>query len=106
MIGAFYWPSVLWVDHPMLTLLPVLVFGAAVWRFRQTGRPCQTLLVMTMAWLVYAIYEGLMFVLAQQAITLVRIDLIVLAPLMYVITGVGVVSWWRSLKGYDTSELD
>ena len=101
MVGAFYWPSVQWVNHPVLTLLPVLVFGAAVRQFRRTGRPWRTLLVMTMSWLVYAIYEALMLILAQRIVAPLRIDLIVLGPLMYVITGVGVVSWWRSLKGYE-----
>ena len=37
-----------------------------------------------------------MYVWAQQVIAPIRIDLIVLGPAMYVVTGFGIVNWWRA----------
>jgi hypothetical protein len=98
LFSAFYWPTVMWVEYPALTLVPVIVFGAAVWHVRRTGRRSRGLLVVTALWLVYAIYEGVMLVWAQQVIAPIRIDLIVLGPVMYIVTGLGLVNWWRALK--------
>ena len=99
MVSAFYWPTVLWVEYPLLTLVPVFAFVTAFWQVRRHGRPRRTLLVVTVLWASYAVYEGAMFVWTQQVIAPIRIDLIVLGPAMYVVTGVGLVSWWRALNG-------
>jgi hypothetical protein len=96
LMSAFYWPTVVWVEYPLLTLVPVLLFGAAFWHLRRTGRRSRGLLIATALWVLYAIYECVMFVWAQRVIAPIRIDLIVLGPLMYVVTGVGLVSWWRA----------
>jgi hypothetical protein len=76
----------------------VVVFAAGFWHMRRTGRRSRGLLVVTMLWGLCAVYEGVMFVWAQQVIAPIRIDLIVLGPLMYVVTGLGLVSWWRALS--------
>lgn len=95
-VGAFYWPTVLWVEYPALTLVPVVVCGSALWHLRRTGCPSRGLVVVTALWLTYAVYEGVMFVWAQQVIAPIRIDLIVLGPVMYAVTVLGLVSWWRA----------
>jgi hypothetical protein len=98
-MSAFYWPTVLWVEYPVLTVVPGIIFGAAFWHLRQSGRPRWTLLVVTVLWASYAVYEGVMYAWAQQVIASIRIDLIVLGPAMYVVTAVSLVSWWRARSG-------
>jgi hypothetical protein len=97
LVSVFYWPTVLWVEHPALTMVPVIVFGAAYWRLRRTGHQSGRLLVVTLVWLAYAVYEGAMSVWAQNVIAPIRIDLILLGPVMYAVTALGVVHWWRAL---------
>ena len=71
-------------------------------RMRRTGYRSRRLLVMTALWLAYAVYEGVMFIWAQQVIAPIRIDLIVLAPVVYVVTGIGIV-WRLRSKGCEGS---
>jgi len=95
-MSAFYWPTVTWVEYPLLTLMPVLAFGAGVWHVGRAGRRRRGLLVAAACWAIYAAYEGAMSVWAQQVIAPIRIDLILLGPIMYAITLIGLVSWWRA----------
>ena len=92
----------LWVEYPVLTLVPVTVFGAGYWHLRRTRRQSRGVLTTTALWLVYAAYEGVMSVWAQQVIAPIRIDLIVLGPVMYVVTAMGLLSWWRARRARST----
>ena len=98
-MSTFYWPVVMWTEYPVLTLAPVVVFGAALWHLRRSHRRRRGLLAATVIWLLYAAYELVMFVWAQQVIAPIRIDLIVLGPAMCIVTGIGVWSWWRACRG-------
>ncbi len=64
-VNAFYWPTVMWVEYPALTVIPVVVLGAPFWHVRRAGSRSRGLLVVTALWLAYAVYEGVMFVWAQ-----------------------------------------
>ena len=94
-IDAFYWPTAMWAEYPALTLLPVLAFAAAFWHARRMKRS-RALLVVTVLWGLYAVYEGAMWLWSRQVIAPIRIDLIVLGPLMYAVTAAGVLAWWRA----------
>ena len=96
LVSALYWPTAHWVEHPGLTLVPVVLFGATFWRARRRGLRARGLLLTTAVWLLYSVYEGVMFFWAQRVVAPIRIDLIVLGPLMYLVTALGLVSWWRT----------
>ena len=96
LVSAFYWPTVLWVEYPVLTVVPAVLFGAGLRQVRRAGRRSRGLLIATALWGLYAVYEGVMYVWAQGVIAPIRIDLILLGPLMYLVTGIGLVSWWRA----------
>jgi hypothetical protein len=100
-VSVFYWPTVLWVEHPALTLIPVLVFGAASWHLRRTGRRSRGLLVVTALWLAYAVYEGVMFVWAQQVIAPIRSTDCVRSAMW---SRGWVVNWWRRSEGRTGSD--
>jgi hypothetical protein len=82
----------------MLTLVPVTVFGAGYWQLRRARRRSRGLLITTAVWLLCAAYEGVMSVWAQHVIAPIRIDLIVLSPVMYIVTAMGFLSWWRACR--------
>jgi hypothetical protein len=95
-VSAFYWPTVLWVEYPVLTLVPVVLFGLAIRHSRRRGFRPRGLLVATALWVLYSGYEAAMFFWARRVVAPIRIDLIVLGPLMYLVTALGLVSWWRA----------
>jgi len=76
-------------------MLPVLLFGAGLWQVRRAGHRGRGLLIATVLWGLYAAYEGIMYLWAQRVVAPIRIDLILLGPLMYAVTALGLVSWWR-----------
>ena len=88
----------MWLEYPVLTLVPVVVFVAALAQVRRSRRSRRRLLVVTAIWLLYAAYEAVMSVWARQVVAPIRIDLIVLGPAMYVVTGFGAWSWWRATR--------
>jgi hypothetical protein len=79
---------ILFVDFPLLSFLPAAALGLVGWRL---GR--RIVLGAGMAWFVYGLYE-----LGMQARILcsgecnIRIDLLVIHPLLLVLTLVGVVN--------------
>ena len=95
-MNAFFWPTVLWIEYPALTLVPVVLFGAALWRARRAGRRTRGVLAAAVLWGLYAVYEGVMYLWARHVVAPIRIDLLLLGPLMYLVTAFGLVSWWRS----------
>jgi hypothetical protein len=96
--SLFYWPVVMWVEYPVLAFVPVMAFAAALAHFRRVRRARRRLLLVTAIWLVYAGYEVVMFVWARQVIAPIRIDLIVLGPAMYAVTGFGAWTWWWAAR--------
>jgi hypothetical protein len=102
LVNGFYWPAVLWVEHPALTLVPVTIFGAGFLHLRRTRHRSRGPLIATVLWVMYAAYEGIMSLWAQHVIAPIRIDLIVLGPVMYIVTAMGLVSWWRARRAGST----
>ena len=55
-------------------------------------------LIAGIAWLMYAIYETRMYFWAKTVHAPIRVDLLIIAPLLYLLSIVGVVSWIASWK--------
>lgn len=78
----------------MLALLPAFVFVLVYWRTRR-----RSALVAAIAWLAYTLYEEAMRrrILCSGECN-IRVDLLLLYPLLVVISLISVVSavrWWR-----------
>jgi len=50
-------------------------------------------LIAGIAWLIYAIYETRMYFWAKTVHAPIRVDLLIIAPVLYLLSIVGVVSW-------------
>jgi nitroreductase len=86
---------VLWVEYPPLTLVPAILFALAYVQLRRRGERSLGLGVAALVWIAYALYELGIYAFSPRA-ALIRIDLIVLGPLMYAVAALGIVSWWRA----------
>jgi hypothetical protein len=95
---------VLWVEYPALTLLPPALLALVWWSERRRERPARGVLVAAAAWLVYALYEIVMYFWSRQVIAPIRVDLLLLTPLMYLVTGFGLVSWYRARRSAGTAD--
>ena len=87
MLGVF-------VAAPLLALLPAFVFGLFFWRTHR-----RSALVAASAWLAYTLYEEAMRrrILCSGECN-IRVDLLLLYPVLLVISLVAIVSavrWWR-----------
>lgn len=75
-------PFRLFIESPGLTLIPVLIY-AIMWAM---GRYNALLLVTSLVWLAYGVYESWMCSSTKAAIAPIRVDLVLIAPLLYIIS--------------------
>jgi hypothetical protein len=91
---VFFAPFVVFVDHPGLAVLPTAVFAIAglipfMARRREEYGVAALLLACGGAWATYAFYEWRMSLWSQTVIAPIRIDMFVVAPVLYLVTAVG-----------------
>ena len=87
-------PILLFVAVPPLALLPAAVFGYRAYR-RWFGarRGFVRLMVATVVWIAYAVYESSIYAWSQEVVAPIRVDLFLVAPLLYGATIVGITAW-------------
>ncbi len=92
----FFAPIRLLIDRPYLALVPALLF----WIGYRGLRPLapRTVLVAAVTWLLYAAYETYMYFWSKTVTAPIRIDLLLLTPLLYLLTLAGLASWWRATR--------
>jgi hypothetical protein len=91
-VDLFYAPMRLLLERPYLALVPALLF----WLGYRAVRPRapRLLLAVAVLWALYAAYETYMFFWSKTVTAPIRVDLLLLAPVLYIATGVGLVAWW------------
>jgi len=89
---AIFSPIGIIVSAPGVALLPAGVFLGGWWTSPRNAPSCGTLLA-EIAWLMYAIYETRMYFWAKTVHAPIRVDLLIIAPVLYLLSIVGVVSW-------------
>jgi hypothetical protein len=89
-----YYPINWFVERPYLAIFPVLIFGFCYFGLRSGAAKVARRIALTAAilWLLYAIYEWRMFLWSQTVSAPIRIDLLLIAPVLYLITAVGLVA--------------
>lgn len=94
LVDPFFAPIRLLMDRPYLALIPALIFGIA-YRLRQPLAP-RALLVAAVTWALYAAYETYMYFWSRTVTAPIRVDLLLLTPILYLLTLIALVSWWRA----------
>ena len=98
MIDILYAPFVLFAAYPGLAFLPGAAFGAGYLWARRRDAGATALLIASLLWLIYAVYEVVMYRWSRAVVSLIGVDLLSLAPLLYIVTIVGVIGFWRAAR--------
>lgn len=101
LIDILYAPFVLFVGYPGLAFVPGAIFGAGYLWARRRDAGATALLIASLVWLVYAVYEVVMYRWSRAAVSLIGVDLLSLAPLLYIVTIVGAIGFWRAARTAD-----
>ena len=91
-------PFMACVAHPWIALLPALGFALIAgsrWS-RSTVRVRCGLVFAAFIWIGYAIYEWRMFLWSQTVSNPIRVDLMFVAPIVYLFTIGGTIAAWRA----------
>lgn len=85
---TFFYPIFWFVDSPFLALLPAVVFAVChvLLRFRSAPFARRVALAACILWLLYGIYEWQMSLWLQNVSNPIRIDLLLIALLLYYVT--------------------
>lgn len=93
-LQAIFAPIALCMEHPWLALVPACFFsGISLARWRSVPpRRRRALVVASLIWFAYAIYEWRMSLWAETVIVPIRVDLLLVAPALYFATVAGLVA--------------
>ena len=89
-----FYPMNLFIEHPFLAMLPTLVFGAiyaALYRTPGAG-PRRFVLMVAIVWALYTVYEWRMSVWEKTVTAPIRVDLLLIAPALYLVTAIGLMA--------------
>ena len=88
-------PFLLFVAVPPLALLPAAGFLLPLRGGRvEHGRAWLGLA--GVAWIAYAVYECAVWVWSQDVVAPIRVDLLLIAPVLYLVTALGGWSVWQA----------
>jgi len=92
MIQLFFYPIIPFVLFPPLAFIVAGGFGWMLWVCRKApifGR--LGIIFAVAAWLAFGIYESYMYFWSRSVIAPIRVDLLLLAPLLYILTFLGLI---------------
>ena len=89
---AIFSPIGIIVSTPGVALVPAGVFLGGWWTSPRQAASSGALIA-GIAWLMYTIYETRMYFWAKTVHAPIRVDLLIIAPVLYLLSVVGVVSW-------------
>ncbi len=86
-------------DRPVLAFLPAAVFALLAWRMRGRGRlPSLALAAASVLWMAFGVYETWMHEWEKTVTAPIRVDLLLLAPVLWIVTMIGIVAAVRSIS--------
>jgi hypothetical protein len=93
----FYAPMRLFLARPYLALVPALAFAAG-FRALRGRRGAGLLLSAAILWALYAAYETYMRHWSKTVVAPIRVDLLLLAPVLYAAVAAALMGWWRAAR--------
>lgn len=95
-----YLPFIALIAVPPLALAPSVLLGACFRRHRPrlTRSGAAWVVAGALSWFVYTIYECAVWVWSQGVIAPIRVDLLIIAPLLYVLSFLGFRACWQARR--------
>jgi len=105
MIELLFYPIVLFILFPPLALVPAGLFGWALWRRRAASWGIRAgILAAVLVWLLFGVYESFMLAWSKTVIAPIRVDLLLLAPVLYAVSILGAVLSWSGARRVSRSD--
>lgn len=100
MLEILFLPIALMASLPGAALLPGALFLILYFRRRKvlSGIRRATIILTAILWTVYGIYETYMYFWMQTVIAPIRVDLLLIAPVLYLATIIGAIAAMRSRR--------
>ncbi len=87
-------PFALFAGFPFLAIVPAILFFRLWWKARGRAGSPVILLFGVLPWLSYTAYEAAMWSWSRSVIAPIRVDLLLVAPALYLLTAVAVFAAW------------
>ncbi len=104
LLTIFFFPVAIMTGYPLLALVPAGSFlGFYFWQRMREEKPNLKkaffpVLLSGLVWLVFAIYEYRMYLWSKTVVAPIRVDLLLITPILYLFTLAGILSIWRTFK--------
>ena len=104
LITIFFFPIAVMVGYPLLALAPAGGFlGFYFWRRNREEassykKALFRVLLGGVAWLIFAVYEYRMYHWSKTVVAPIRVDLLLITPILYLFTIAGILAVWRIFK--------
>jgi len=96
-VEIFFAPLQVFLLAPPLALIPAAIFAGWWWRAREVDRgPRRWCLTAAVAWLSYAGWESWVWIWLREVVAPIRVDLLLLGPLLYLTAGLAVHEQFRA----------
>ena len=92
MIEVIFYPFTILIALPGVGLLPGIAFALAYVKTRRSLSTIRraTIILITLLWLIYGMYETGMYFWMKTVIAPIRIDLLLIAPFLSLVSLVGI----------------
>jgi hypothetical protein len=100
MLEIVFLPVVLLATFPGGALLPAIIL-MVVYLQRRNGMSKLrqfAVIVATLTWIIYGTYETRMYFWMKTVIAPIRVDLLLIVPVLYLVTLLATIALWRGVK--------
>ena len=106
LVEIFVLPVNLVQASPILALVPAAAAFLAFYLVPQGTKRRGWILAAGTLWALFGAYEASLSSWNETAVAPIRVDLLLLTPLLYALTFVGLIVCWRAVRPSDTSRGD
>ena len=94
----FFVPFIVFIAVPPLALIPSVLFGVTFRRHRSelSRLGAVSLVASALSWFGYTLYECVIWVWTLGLAKVIRFDLLIWAPLLYITSFFGLLACWRA----------
>ena len=98
MLELLFFPIVLMASLPGTALIPAAIFAGLYVKKRNRISKLGRILTIavTFVWTIYGIYEAGMYFWMKTVIAPIRVDLLLIAPILYLVTIVGIITFKKT----------
>jgi hypothetical protein len=108
MLEILFFPIVLLASLPGTAMIPAAIFVGVYFKRRNRITKFGRILTIcvTLLWTVYGVYETGMYFWMKKVIAPIRVDLLLIIPILYLVTIVGTIALIKTKRATSTYQRD